>query len=177
MSSAPIDIHGVNSAPGRASVSTHGRGPRKAASAESPATMPSAMPPPNAADETTNCRRLIIGIVPIAASSGFRSGGGLMDRRPHAGIGAAPADVIDVSVDILVGRVGDDADPSTPLLWVLRDHLGMTGTKYGCGIARCGACTVHIDGNPTRSCQVPLQSTAGASVTTIEGLSQDCSHP
>jgi isoquinoline 1-oxidoreductase subunit alpha len=49
-----------------------------------------------------------------------------------------------------------DADPSTPLLWVLRDHLGMTGTKYGCGIAQCGACTVHIDGTPTRSCQVPL---------------------
>ena len=66
-----------------------------------------------------------------------------------------------------------DADPSTPLLWVLRDHLGMTGTKYGCGIAQCGACTVHIDGNPTRSCQVPLESAAGASVTTIEGLSQD----
>jgi isoquinoline 1-oxidoreductase alpha subunit len=70
-----------------------------------------------------------------------------------------------------------DADPSTPLLWVLRDHLGMTGTKYGCGIAQCGACTVHIDGNPTRSCQVPLESTAGASVTTIEGLSQDSSDP
>lgn len=70
-----------------------------------------------------------------------------------------------------------DADPSTPLLWVLRDHLGMTGTKYGCGIAQCGACTVHIDGTPTRSCQVPLEGAAGASVTTIEGLSQDSSHP
>jgi isoquinoline 1-oxidoreductase subunit alpha len=70
-----------------------------------------------------------------------------------------------------------DADPSTPLLWVLRDHLGMTGTKYGCGIAQCGACTVHIDGTPTRSCQVPLESAAGASVTTIEGLSPDSSHP
>src|SRR6267378_5043689 len=70
-----------------------------------------------------------------------------------------------------------DADPSTPLLWVLRDHLGMTGTKYGCGIAQCGACTVHIDGTPTRSCQVPLESAAGATVTTIEGLSQDSSHP
>ncbi len=62
-----------------------------------------------------------------------------------------------------------DADPSTPLLWVLRDHLGMTGTKYGCGIAQCGACTVHIDGNPTRSCQVPLESAAGASVTNRHG--------
>src|ERR1700732_1954046 len=70
-----------------------------------------------------------------------------------------------------------DADPSTPLLWVLRDHLGLTGTKYGCGIAQCGACTVHIDGTPTRSCQVPLESAAGVSVTTIEGLSRDSSHP
>jgi isoquinoline 1-oxidoreductase alpha subunit len=70
-----------------------------------------------------------------------------------------------------------DADPSTPLLWVLRDHLGMTGTKYGCGIAQCGACTVHLDGTPTRSCQVPLDSAAGANVTTIEGLSADSSHP
>jgi isoquinoline 1-oxidoreductase alpha subunit len=70
-----------------------------------------------------------------------------------------------------------DADPSTPLLWVLRDHLGMTGTKYGCGIAQCGACTVHLDGTPTRSCQVPLDSAAGANVTTIEGLSTDSSHP
>jgi aerobic-type carbon monoxide dehydrogenase small subunit (CoxS/CutS family) len=70
-----------------------------------------------------------------------------------------------------------DADPSTPLLWVLRDHLGMTGTKYGCGIAQCGACTVHLDGTPTRSCQVPLESAAGAEVTTIEGLTPDSSHP
>jgi isoquinoline 1-oxidoreductase alpha subunit len=69
-----------------------------------------------------------------------------------------------------------DADPSTPLLWVLRDHLGMTGTKFGCGIAQCGACTMHLDGTPTRSCQVPLESAAGTSVTTIEGLSQDSSH-
>ncbi len=70
-----------------------------------------------------------------------------------------------------------DADPSTPLLWVLRDHLGLTGTKYGCGIAQCGACTVHIDGTPTRSCQVPLESAAGTNVKTIEGLSPDSSHP
>jgi isoquinoline 1-oxidoreductase subunit alpha len=64
-----------------------------------------------------------------------------------------------------------DADPSTPLLWVLRDHLGMTGTKYGCGIAQCGACTVHLNGEAIRSCQVPLDSIAGADVVTIEGLS------
>jgi isoquinoline 1-oxidoreductase alpha subunit len=70
-----------------------------------------------------------------------------------------------------------DADPSTPLLWVLRDHLGMTGTKYGCGIAQCGACTVHIDGTPARSCQVPLENAADTNVRTIEGLSPDSSHP
>jgi isoquinoline 1-oxidoreductase alpha subunit len=71
-----------------------------------------------------------------------------------------------------------DADPSTPLLWVLRDHLGMTGTKFGCGIAQCGACTVHVDGMATRSCQVPLESVAGADVTTIDGLSPSAGdHP
>ena len=63
-----------------------------------------------------------------------------------------------------------DADASTPLLWVLRDHLGLTGTKYGCGIAQCGACTVHLGGEAVRSCQVPLDSLAGAEITTIEGL-------
>jgi isoquinoline 1-oxidoreductase alpha subunit len=63
-----------------------------------------------------------------------------------------------------------DADPSTPLLWVLRDHLGMTGTKYGCGVAQCGACTVHLNGEATRSCQVPLDGLAGVEVVTIEGL-------
>jgi isoquinoline 1-oxidoreductase alpha subunit len=69
-----------------------------------------------------------------------------------------------------------DAEPDTPLLWVLRDHLGMTGTKYGCGMALCGACTVHIDGAATRSCVLPLSAVAGRSVTTIEGLSADRSH-
>ena len=62
------------------------------------------------------------------------------------------------------------AECDTPLLWVLRDHLGMTGTKYGCGIAQCGACTVHLNGVATRSCQVPLDGIAGANITTIEGL-------
>ena len=61
-------------------------------------------------------------------------------------------------------------DPETPLLWVLRDSLGMTGTKYGCGIAQCGACTVHLDGVPTRSCSVPLEAVGDAKITTIEGL-------
>lgn len=70
-----------------------------------------------------------------------------------------------------------DDDPSTPLLWVLRDSLQLTGTKYGCGIARCGACTVHIDGEPVRSCVMPASRVAGRAVTTIEGLSPDLSHP
>lgn len=63
-----------------------------------------------------------------------------------------------------------DASPDTPLLWVLRDHLGLTGTKYGCGMAQCGACTVHLDGNPARSCVLPVQAATGKSITTIEGL-------
>jgi isoquinoline 1-oxidoreductase subunit alpha len=66
-----------------------------------------------------------------------------------------------------------DVDPGTPLLWVLRDTLGMTGTKYGCGIAQCGACTVHIDGVPTRSCQVPVNSVSNRKIVTIEGVAQD----
>jgi isoquinoline 1-oxidoreductase subunit alpha len=63
-----------------------------------------------------------------------------------------------------------NVDPDTPLLWVLRDTLGLTGTKYGCGIAQCGACTVHIDGVATRSCSVPVSAAEGAQITTIEGL-------
>ena len=70
-----------------------------------------------------------------------------------------------------------DAVPDTPLLWALRDHLGLTGTKFGCGAALCGACTVHIDGDAVRSCSMPLSAAAGRSVTTIEGLSADRSHP
>jgi isoquinoline 1-oxidoreductase subunit alpha len=69
-----------------------------------------------------------------------------------------------------------DAAPDTPLLWVLRDHLGMTGTKFGCGMALCGACTVHIDGTSARSCVLPLSALEGRSITTIEGLSPDRSH-
>jgi len=70
-----------------------------------------------------------------------------------------------------------DIEPETPLLWVLRDNLGLTGTKYGCGIAACGACTIHIDGQPTRACQTPVSAAAGRQITTIEGLSQDSTHP
>ena len=69
-----------------------------------------------------------------------------------------------------------DADPNMPLLWVLRDLLDMTGTKFGCGMAQCGACTVHMDGNPIRSCVMPLATIAGKKITTIEGLSNDISH-
>jgi isoquinoline 1-oxidoreductase subunit alpha len=69
-----------------------------------------------------------------------------------------------------------EIEPETPLLWVLRDNLGLTGTKYGCGIAACGACTVHIDGQPTRSCVTPISAVAGKQVTTIEGLSKDSTH-
>ncbi len=63
------------------------------------------------------------------------------------------------------------AEPDTPMLWIIREHLKMTGTKFGCGIAQCGACTVHLDGEPVRSCQLPLGAAAGKSITTIEGLS------
>ena len=70
-----------------------------------------------------------------------------------------------------------DAEPGTPLLWVLRDSLGLTGTKYGCGIAQCGACTVHVDGRATRSCVMPLSAVLNNEITTIEGLAADSQHP
>lgn len=70
-----------------------------------------------------------------------------------------------------------DADPSTLMLWVLRDEIGLTGTKFGCGIAQCGACTIHVDGEAKRSCVTPLSSVIGKEITTIEGLSADLSHP
>lgn len=70
-----------------------------------------------------------------------------------------------------------DAPPDTPLLWVLRDYLGLTGTKFGCGAAQCGACTVHVNGAPTRSCVTPLSAVAGKTVVTIEGLSAQGDHP
>jgi isoquinoline 1-oxidoreductase alpha subunit len=70
-----------------------------------------------------------------------------------------------------------DVESETPLLWVLRDNIGLTGTKYGCGIAKCGACTVHIDGRAARSCTTKASAAVGKSITTIEGLSADSSHP
>lgn len=70
-----------------------------------------------------------------------------------------------------------DLDPATPVLWVLRDTVGLTGTKFGCGVAQCGACMIHVDGEPTPACVLPLSEVAGRSVVTIEGLSQDGVHP
>jgi aerobic-type carbon monoxide dehydrogenase small subunit (CoxS/CutS family) len=70
-----------------------------------------------------------------------------------------------------------DVEPDTPLLWALRDGLGLTGTKFGCGMAQCGACTVHLDGEPIRSCVTPVSAVGDRKVTTIEGLSPDGSHP
>lgn len=70
-----------------------------------------------------------------------------------------------------------DVDPDTPLLWVLRDTLGLTGTKFGCGVSLCGACTVHLDGEPIRSCRTPVSAIGAKKVTTIEGLSSNRSHP
>jgi len=70
-----------------------------------------------------------------------------------------------------------DIEPETPLLWILRDHLGLVGTKFGCGIGQCGSCTVHLDGAPAKSCVVTAEGAAGHEVTTIEGLSPDRTHP
>jgi len=74
-------------------------------------------------------------------------------------------------------RVTFDGDPETPLLWVIREHFKLTGTKFGCGIGMCGACTVHVDGLPMRSCSVPVKAAEDKAITTIEGLSKDRSHP
>ena len=77
-----------------------------------------------------------------------------------------------VSLTLNEKKVSVDATPDTPLLWVLREQFNLTGTKFGCGIAQCGACTVHVDGEPVRSCSVPVGNVAGRKVTTIEGLMQ-----
>ncbi len=80
-----------------------------------------------------------------------------------------------ISVNGTTYEVG--AEPETPLLWVLRDNIGLTGTKFGCGIAQCGVCTVHVDGQPVRSCITPASSAVGRQITTIEGLSENNDHP
>jgi isoquinoline 1-oxidoreductase subunit alpha len=82
-----------------------------------------------------------------------------------------------ISFKINNKEVTIDADPKMPLLWAIRDLVGLTGTKYGCGIAQCGACTVHMEGTPIRSCSMPVSAVAGKNITTIEGLSEDNSHP
>lgn len=82
-----------------------------------------------------------------------------------------------IALEINGARHELDADPAMPLLWALRDLAGLTGTKYGCGKALCGACTVHLDGAPVRACVTPLAAVAGRRITTIEGLSADASHP
>ncbi|MDP2356865.1 MAG: (2Fe-2S)-binding protein [Beijerinckiaceae bacterium] len=82
-----------------------------------------------------------------------------------------------VSFNLNGRAVSVDAKPDTPLLWVIRDQIGLTGTKFGCGAGLCGACTIHINGEALRSCQTQVSDVAGKSVTTIEGLSPDSSHP
>ena len=82
-----------------------------------------------------------------------------------------------VSITVNGERRQFDVEDETPLLWVLRDEIGLTGTKYGCGIAQCGACTVHVNGEAMRSCSVPIGTIDGAAITTIEGLSADSTHP
>ena len=82
-----------------------------------------------------------------------------------------------ISLDVNGKRQQVDVSPDVPLLWVLREKLGLTGTKYGCGIAACGACTVHVDGQAVRSCVTPASAVAGNKVTTIEGLSPQANHP
>ena len=83
--------------------------------------------------------------------------------------------MVDIKVNGTTHKV--DAAPDTPLLWVLRDNLGLTGTKYGCGIAQCGACTVHLEGSAVRACLATMQDVAGKAVVTIEGLSASANHP
>src|ERR1700689_5150353 len=78
--------------------------------------------------------------------------------------------MLQLKVNGQVQTVSDDVDPKSPLLWVLRDHLNLVGTKFGCGVAQCGACTVHVDGKPTRSCQLTIADVGNRSVTTIEGV-------
>ena len=82
-----------------------------------------------------------------------------------------------ISFNINKKPVKVEADPSTPLLWVIREELGLTGTKFGCGMAQCGACTIHIDGEAVRSCVAPVSRAEGAEITTIEGLSPALTHP
>jgi len=82
-----------------------------------------------------------------------------------------------ISFNLNGSTVSVQAEPDTPLLWVIRDEIGLTGTKFGCGAALCGACTVHLNGTPIRSCQTPVSAVAGKKIATVESLSSDNSHP
>ncbi|MBM3178523.1 MAG: (2Fe-2S)-binding protein [Bacteroidetes bacterium] len=82
-----------------------------------------------------------------------------------------------ISLNVNNKMVSVEVDPNTPVLWVLRDHLNLAGTKYGCGVAQCGACTIHLDGEATRSCILPVSSVGDKKITTIEGLSAQGDHP
>ncbi len=90
---------------------------------------------------------------------------------------AVDTEVLMIPLKVNGNKYDVEVLPDTPLLWVIRENLGMTGTKYGCGRSLCGACTVHVDGQATRSCITPVSSVAGKEITTIEGLSPDGSHP
>ncbi len=92
-------------------------------------------------------------------------------------VGSIPVLVSKFNLSVNGAARSVDVPADTPLLWVLRDHLDLVGTKYGCGIGQCGACTVHLDGSPTRACLTPVSAAAGSAITTIEGLSADGSHP
>ena len=102
----------------------------------------------------------------------FSAGADRRETKPKIRLG--DRDMISLSVNGKRHEV--DVQPDTPLLWVLRETIRLTGTKFGCGLGQCGACTVHLDGKAVRSCQVPVSSVAGKKVTTIEGLSADSSH-
>lgn len=102
-----------------------------------------------------------------------------MERRSQGHFAETHSGDNTMSVNFQVNgkAVSANAEPDTPLLWVIRDELGMTGTKFGCGLALCGACTVHLNGQAVRSCQTPLSSVAGQKVSTIESLSTNNTHP
>ncbi len=100
----------------------------------------------------------------------------MIEKHPDETLNQREAVVTELTINDK--QVTVDADPNTPLLWVIREQLGLTGTKYGCGVAQCGACTVHIDGQAVRSCIYPLAAvTSGQKITTIEGLSKNADHP
>jgi aerobic-type carbon monoxide dehydrogenase small subunit (CoxS/CutS family) len=105
----------------------------------------------------------------LAAAAEFLQDSGWQERNPTA---------VKYTLDVNGARhVVEIDDPAMPLLWVIRDFVGLTGTKYGCGLGQCGACTVHLDGNAVRSCSVPIAAAVGKAVITVEGLSADGQHP